>query len=117
MRAHGNITEAYRTAVTLGTIQAGVYICLGPQDWSDQEVEQALRWSLKMKAVSSPGNLELMASGLMVLCLGQATKLSNMFHDQPSSYSGTVRLGEATDTFDASGQITDAQGWEHITGG
>jgi len=69
-----------------------------------------------MKAVSSPGKLELIASGLMVICLGQANKLSNLFHEQLSSYSGTVQLGEATDTFDAAGQITDSQGWEHIKG-
>jgi tRNA pseudouridine55 synthase len=86
------------------------------QDWADQEVEQALRWSLKSKGVSSPGKLDHMATGLMVLCLGHASKLSNLFHEQTSTYTAVVRLGEATDTYDASGQITETLGWEHVTG-
>jgi tRNA pseudouridine55 synthase len=86
-----------------------------PQDWSHQEVEQALRWSLKMKSVSSPGQLEPFASGLMVLCLGRATKLSTLFHEQTSTFSGTIKLGEATNTFDATGQVTDTLGWDHVS--
>ncbi|GAX76632.1 hypothetical protein CEUSTIGMA_g4078.t1 [Chlamydomonas eustigma] len=86
-----------------------------PQDWSHQEVEQAVRWSLKMKSVSSPGQLEPFASGLMVLCLGRATKLSTLFHEQTNTFSGTIKLGEATNTFDASGQVTDVLGWDHVS--
>ena len=86
------------------------------QDWSDQEVEQALQWSLKTKSLGSPGKLDHMATGLMVLCLGRAMKLSSLFHEQTSTYTGVVQLGEATDTYDAAGQITETRAWEHITG-
>lgn len=46
----------------------------------------------------------------------QATKFTKLLQGLGCSYSGTVRLGTATDTFDASGQVVSTCDWQHITG-
>ena len=61
----------------------------------------------------TPEKIELWAQ---VLCLGKASRLSNLFHEQTSIYTGVIRLGEATDTYDSTGRVTASLGWDHITG-
>lgn len=71
---------------------------------------------LGQKKIGHAGTLDPMAQGLLVVLLGQGTKLSNyLMTGGEKVYSGTIKLGETTDTWDAEGQVTDTADWQHIT--
>lgn len=59
-----------------------------------------------MKSIGHSGTLDPMATGLMVLLLGEATKLSQYILEKDKSYELELRLGVATSTFDAEGEVT-----------
>jgi Pseudouridine synthase len=56
-----------------------------------------------VKKVGHAGTLDPMATGLLVLGLGRATRLLRFLGDLPKTYEGTFRLGVETDTLDADG--------------
>ena len=71
---------------------------------------------LGQKKIGHAGTLDPMAQGLLIVLLGQGTKLSNyLMTGGEKVYSGTIKLGETTDTWDAEGQVTATADWEHIT--
>lgn len=67
-------------------------------------VDRVRRWS-KVKKVGHTGTLDPFATGLLVLCLGKATRLAHYITAWDKEYEGTIRLGEDTDTDDATGQV------------
>lgn len=71
---------------------------------------------LGQKKIGHAGTLDPMAQGLLVVLLGQGTKLSNyLMTGGEKVYSGTIKLGETTDTWDAEGQVTATADWQNIT--
>lgn len=61
------------------------------------------------------GTLDSTASGLLLVLVGQCTRLSGFVMDLPKCYETEVAFGASTDTDDGSGQITARAPWEHIT--
>ncbi|MEJ2142628.1 MAG: tRNA pseudouridine(55) synthase TruB [Gammaproteobacteria bacterium] len=55
------------------------------------------------------GNLDPMASGLLPICLGEATKVSGYLLDSDKTYLGTIKLGERTNTADAEGEVIETR--------
>ena len=71
---------------------------------------------LGQKKIGHAGTLDPMAQGLLIVLLGQGTKLSNyLMTGGEKVYSGTIKLGETTDTWDAEGEVTATADWQHIT--
>ncbi|MDE0181607.1 MAG: tRNA pseudouridine(55) synthase TruB [Caldilineaceae bacterium] len=66
-------------------------------------VQHVRRWS-RQRRIGHTGTLDPMASGLLVLCLGVATRLVEYYQGHEKRYEARVTLGRATDTFDAVGQ-------------
>jgi len=60
------------------------------------------------------GSLDPLASGLLPLCLGEATKVSGYLLDSDKTYLGTVKLGERTNTADAEGEVIETRPVENI---
>ena len=56
-----------------------------------------------VKKVGHAGTLDPIATGVLLICLGQAVRVSEYLMELPKTYRGTVRLGVATDTYDADG--------------
>lgn len=56
-----------------------------------------------VKKVGHAGTLDPIATGVLLICLGQAVRVSEYLMELPKTYHGTVRLGVATDTYDAAG--------------
>ncbi len=56
-----------------------------------------------VKKVGHAGTLDPIATGVLLICLGQAVRVSEYLMELPKTYRGTVRLGVATDTYDAAG--------------
>ena len=66
------------------------------------------------KKVGHAGTLDPLASGVLVLCLGKATRLSEYIMRGAKTYRAQVTLGIATTTYDAEGEIVSCRGAEHI---
>lgn len=66
-------------------------------------VQHVRRWS-RQRRIGHTGTLDPMASGLLVLCLGVATRLVEYYQGHEKRYEARVTLGRATDTYDAIGQ-------------
>lgn len=69
------------------------------------DVVAKLRGILKQKKIGHTGTLDPEAEGVLVVCLGKATKLCDILTDKDKSYEATMLLGKTTDTEDSSGNV------------
>ncbi len=83
---------------------SGVLLIDKPIGLTSFDVVARVRRRFKIKRVGHTGTLDPFASGLLVVCLGQATRLVPYLTDQRKTYRATLRLGSATDTLDCTGQ-------------
>jgi tRNA pseudouridine55 synthase len=72
---------------------------------SHDVVQMVRRWSGERR-IGHTGTLDPLASGVLVLCLGQATRLVEYYQGHNKQYYAEILLGAATDTYDALGQVT-----------
>ena len=73
---------------------------------TSHDVVQQVRRLMRQRRIGHCGTLDPDATGLLLLTLGQATRLTRFLIRAPKEYEGTLRLGIATDTYDASGRAT-----------
>ena len=86
--------------------QDGVLLVDKPAGLTSAGVVRVLKARLKPKKIGHGGTLDPFATGLLVVLIGKATKLSSLFLDGEKSYSGVIRLGIGTDTEDITGTET-----------
>ncbi|NTX08133.1 tRNA pseudouridine(55) synthase TruB [Myxococcus sp. CA040A] len=84
----------------------GVLVIDKPSGPTSFDVVRQVRSLLKIKKVGHTGTLDPMATGVLPLCLGEATKVAGFITEGDKAYDATVRLGAETDTQDAQGQVT-----------
>lgn len=72
---------------------------------TSHDVVQQARRAMGQKRVGHCGTLDPAATGLLLLTLGQATRLTRFLISAPKVYTGTVRFGVTTDTYDADGEV------------
>jgi len=77
-----------------------------PATWTSFDVVAKTRRLLNVKKVGHTGTLDPMATGLLVLCLGKATKLADRIQAGIKEYTGSIRLDATTTTDDAEGEVT-----------
>ncbi len=83
---------------------------LGPTSF---DVVRSVRQAARVRRCGHGGTLDPLASGVLPICLGEATKLAPFLLDADKEYEFTMRLGVETDTYDAAGAVTataDASG-------
>ena len=102
------------------SIVSGVLLIDKPQGMSSQQVVSKVKYLLKSdmhdsKKAGHTGTLDPMATGLLPICLGEATKFSHYQLDAIKSYQAIIKLGEQTDTGDAEGQIIATIPVPHVT--
>ncbi|XP_078434342.1 pseudouridine synthase family protein [Wolffia australiana] len=85
-----------------------------PKGWTSFTVCGKLRRLVKIQKVGHAGTLDPMATGLLIVCVGKATKVVDRYQAMFKSYSGIFRLGEATSTWDADSPVIQREPWEHI---
>jgi tRNA pseudouridine55 synthase len=71
---------------------------------TSHDVVEIVRKLIRLRRIGHTGTLDPSASGLMVLCLGQAVRLQQYLTGMSKAYEGEIRFGFATDTYDAEGQ-------------
>jgi tRNA pseudouridine55 synthase len=80
-----------------------------PTGWTSHDVVAKVRRILGQRAVGHAGTLDPLATGVLLVCVGQATRVSEYLMESDKTYRAVVRLGVATDTYDAEGQPTAAR--------
>lgn len=76
------------------------------QDYTSFDVVAKLRGILKQKKIGHTGTLDPMAEGVLLVCLGKATKLVDLLIEGDKCYRATMKLGYETDTEDVTGETT-----------
>src|SRR3972149_3061743 len=76
---------------------------------TSHDIVNSVRRILGQKRVGHSGTLDPEATGLLVILLGRATRLAPWLQQEDKTYEGRIRLGWATDTFDAQGAVTARQ--------
>lgn len=92
-----------------------------PQDWTSFDVVNKIRHKIKRRLgvkkikVGHAGTLDPMATGLLIICTGKATKTIDGYQGMPKTYTGTILLGATTPSFDAETPIDAKYPTDHIT--
>ena len=80
-----------------------------PSGPTSHDVVDEIRREFGIKKVGHCGTLDPNATGLLIIVLGRGTKLSEKLMSDDKVYEGTIKFGEATDSYDSDGQITSTQ--------
>ena len=83
----------------------GILLIDKPQGWTSMDVCAKLRGALREKRVGHSGTLDPMATGLLVVFLGRATRAATFAEADEKTYEARLRLGIATDTQDVTGTV------------
>ena len=83
----------------------GILNLIKPLDWTSMEVVRLVKRLTGQRRVGHAGTLDPQATGVLPICLGQATRVMEYLINNHKSYRFVVRLGVATDTYDSEGKI------------
>ena len=78
---------------------------------TSHDVVQAARKILKEKRIGHTGTLDPMATGVLVLCVGKATRIAQYLEAGEKEYEAVMRLGQTTDTLDAEGRVLETRAY------
>src|SRR5260370_17714615 len=73
---------------------------------TSHDVVAIISKQLKQKRVGHAGTLDPLASGVLPICVGQATRVAEYLSESGKAYQAVINFGTATDTYDAEGAIT-----------
>lgn len=85
----------------------GIVIVDKPQDWTSQDVTARLRRVFNTRRIGHGGTLDPMATGVLPVFVGRATRGVEFFEHAEKTYEATLRLGLATDTEDITGTVLE----------
>lgn len=92
-----------------------------PLTWTSFDVVNKIRQSLRHNLgiqkikVGHAGTLDPLATGLVIICTGKATKQIMQYQDMDKAYTAQVRLGATTPSFDLETKVDHSFPWEHIS--
>ncbi|MGC3819044.1 tRNA pseudouridine(55) synthase TruB [Acinetobacter sp. G11] len=84
---------------------SGVFLLNKPLGISSNAALQKVRWLYRAEKAGHTGALDPLASGLLPICLGEATKFSHYLLDSTKRYQTTIHLGHSTTTGDVEGEV------------
>lgn len=86
-----------------------------PSGISSHQAVTRIRRLLGVKKAGHAGTLDPLATGILLVCLGEATKITRFFLDMDKKYRARVKLGERTDTYDSHGRIIEQKDVSSVT--
>ncbi|MEP0113305.1 MAG: tRNA pseudouridine(55) synthase TruB [Reichenbachiella sp.] len=92
-----------------------VFLIDKPLEWTSFDVVKKIRGRLKIKKVGHAGTLDPLATGLLIVCAGKATKNINEYQDLGKTYTGTMVLGKTTPSVDLETEFDSENPFDHIT--
>ena len=99
------------------TPTSGLLVVDKPRGVTSHDIVAAARGALHMKKVGHAGTLDPMATGVLVVGFGNATRLLNHIVEHDKTYEATIRLGQSTTTDDADGELlsaTSPERWQEL---
>ena len=87
----------------------GVLVVDKAPGMTSHDVVAITRRALNTKKAGHCGTLDPLATGLLLVVIGRATKIQDLLMSEEKEYVGTMRLGEITDSQDADGQVTESR--------
>ena len=112
---------ALSSIMTDSAIEGGVFLIDKPLGWTSFAVVNKLRHRLirlyknKKYKVGHAGTLDPLATGLLIICFGKMTKQIDSFMGLSKAYTGIIKLGETTPSYDAETEVNERFPIEHIT--
>lgn len=101
--------------MTAAAARDGLLLIDKQPDGTSHDVVQRVRRILGVKKVGHCGTLDPDATGLLLITIGNATRLTRFLINAPKVYEGTIRFGAATDTYDAAGAVVAEAPTEGLT--
>lgn len=91
-----------------------------PLRWTSADVVRKIKFTLRKLGyrrikVGHAGTLDPLATGILLVCIGRATKLADALQAEEKEYIADVMLGATTPSFDLEHEIDHTYPWEHIT--
>src|SRR5258707_13284632 len=86
-----------------------------PQGMTSHDVVAAVRRGTRIKRIGHAGTLDPMATGVLGVCIGAATRLSEYVMSSTKQYTATLRLGVGTDSYDADGTVIATHDTDHAS--
>ena len=86
----------------------GVIVVNKPADWTSFDVVNKIKRLLCLSRVGHLGTLDPMATGVLLVTIGKATKLFDIMQEKKKTYIATFNFGEETDTLDSTGKIINS---------
>ena len=80
-----------------------------PEGWASQDVVAKLRGRLHIRRVGHTGTLDPMATGVLPVCFGKATRIIEYYDDDFKTYEAEMKLGMVTDTLDITGTVLETK--------
>lgn len=80
-----------------------------PEGWTSQDVVAKLRGRLHIRRVGHTGTLDPMATGVLPVCFGKATRIIEYYDDDFKIYEAEMKLGMVTDTLDITGTVLETK--------
>lgn len=100
--------------VVPSSLEKAVVLVDKPAGWTSFDVIRKLRRVLGVRKIGHAGTLDPMATGLLICLVGRATRLMETFMGMPKEYTGTLRLGEVTPSYDADTDVVARRPWAHV---
>lgn len=94
---------------------SGVLVVDKPVGMTSHDVVQVIRNGTGLRRAGHTGTLDPRASGVLVVLVGPAVRLSEFVSASDKRYQAIIRLGSATDTFDADGKVTQPEQQVNVT--
>ena len=85
----------------------GVFLLNKPLGFSSNQALKKIQWLFNAKKAGHTGTLDPMASGLLPICIGEATKFSHRLLEANKTYIATIQLGVTTTTGDQEGEVVN----------
>lgn len=92
-------------ALVPGTVDSGILLLDKPTGMSSNRALQQVKRALSASKAGHAGTLDPLATGMLPLLLGEATKVAGLLLGRDKAYRVSCRLGQVTDTYDADGQV------------
>jgi tRNA pseudouridine55 synthase len=108
-------STAHLPAVTDNFTNGSIFLIDKPKGWSSFKVVKRLRRFLDLKKIGHAGTLDPLATGLLVVCTGKATKSIQYIQELTKEYVADIRFGASTPSFDAETEFDNQAPYEHIT--
>ncbi|MDE0592020.1 MAG: tRNA pseudouridine(55) synthase TruB [Dehalococcoidia bacterium] len=97
-------------------LSAGGYLNINkPQGWTSTDVVRKLKGVTRAKKIGHGGTLDPLATGVLPICVGSATRFADTVLLGTKSYRITMRLGSSTNTYDSEGDTTAEADWSAVT--